>query len=276
MKIMRFLKLNKIAALCALCTMCVVICLSAVVIVSSGANGHGDLPPSEAPSVIQPSSSNPTLDYQGFPGPGTRIDRRAGNWSDDGNRAPSFAGGSGLSNAPFLINTAAQMGLMAHNVMNNIGGAASAHFQIIANIDLGAHNWVSRIGSSRLVSAQYIADGVANGTARPYDQWWHTPASLPVPAQFTGTLSAAIDPVTQQGFVVQNLHQVVFGNTGTHFWGGHNPGYVGNAGLFYHTGAGATFRDLTFENAFISSAGHGLEVLMRSIFLLSGCLRLIT
>ena len=58
----------------------------------------------------------------------------------DGSAAAAFAGGSGTSDSPYIINNGAQLALMANNVNNGVEGAASAYYKlgydIVLNIDV--------------------------------------------------------------------------------------------------------------------------------------------
>ncbi len=62
-------------------------------------------------------------------------------WTDEGNYATSFAGGSGTESDPYLISTAAQLAYLAYRVNFNSQTYSDTYFKQTANIDLSAYYW---------------------------------------------------------------------------------------------------------------------------------------
>lgn len=61
-------------------------------------------------------------------------------WTDAGNVAESFAGGTGIKDDPYQIATPGQLALLA--IENSAYQASELYFQIISDIDLSTHEWV--------------------------------------------------------------------------------------------------------------------------------------
>ena len=79
-------------------------------------------------------------------------------------RAASYSGGgNGLVGTAYKIGTAEELAYMAYTVNNNLGNAATAYYELTANIDLSAHYWLP-IGNYRAaVAGVNVANSTFNG-----------------------------------------------------------------------------------------------------------------
>ena len=83
----------------------------------------------------------------------------SGYWTDAGNYATSFAGGSGTSSDPYLISTPQQLAYLSYLVNNSSTNSryASLYYEQTANLDMSNYYW-KPIGSS-----SYSFEGCFNG-----------------------------------------------------------------------------------------------------------------
>ena len=86
--------------------------------------------------------------------------RNSGNWTDAGNYADSFAGGTGTEADPYLISTGAELAKLAVDV-NNGTNYSGQYFKLTTNIDLLDYYWTP-IGSSSSIYFAGNFDGGGN------------------------------------------------------------------------------------------------------------------
>ena len=94
-------------------------------------------------------------------------------WADGGAFAPSFDGGSGALNDPYLISTPKQLARMAYLINNEGGAYLRASYQLTADIDMSEKFWqpMGTWNNNRAFSGTFDgathdigADGVDRGT----------------------------------------------------------------------------------------------------------------
>jgi|GEM_PF-5597630 len=87
----------------------------------------------------------------------------ANTWNS--HKAASYSGGGDGTSAAtaYQIGSAAELALMAYNVNNNVGNAATAYYKLTSDIDLSAHYWIP-IGNYRAaVTGVNLANRTFNG-----------------------------------------------------------------------------------------------------------------
>ena len=84
----------------------------------------------------------------------------SGYWTDSGNYATSFAGGSGTSSDPYLIETPQQLAYLSYLVNNSSTNSqyASLYYKQTANLDMSAY-WWDAIGTSTYPFKGYYDGG---------------------------------------------------------------------------------------------------------------------
>ena len=99
-------------------------------------------------------------------------------WTDSGNYATSFAGGSGTESSPYQIATAGQLAYLAYliNTSSTNSTYRSLYYEQVADIDLSAHYWDAIGTSSYYFSGHYDGGGFTisglytqSGSSSTYD-----------------------------------------------------------------------------------------------------------
>lgn len=80
----------------------------------------------------------------------------SGNWTDSGNYATSYAGGTGTEDDPYLISTPEQFAYFAYRI--NSGSDIGANFLVTTDLDMSAYYWTP-IGTSSSRSFYGTFDG---------------------------------------------------------------------------------------------------------------------
>ena len=112
-------------------------------------NGGGKFTTSENENLDNTKANAPTND---------------GYWTDAGNYATSFAGGTGTEDDPYLISTPQQLAYLSYLVNNSSTNSqyASLYYEQTADIDLSAYYW-SGIGLFIDYNEYYVFSGDYNG-----------------------------------------------------------------------------------------------------------------
>lgn len=80
----------------------------------------------------------------------------SGNWTDSGNYAQNYGGGSGSSTDPYLISTPEQFAYFAYRI--NSGSDIGRNFLVTTDLDMSAYYWTP-IGTSSSRSFYGTFDG---------------------------------------------------------------------------------------------------------------------
>lgn len=80
----------------------------------------------------------------------------SGNWTDSGNYATSYAGGTGTEDDPYLISTPEQFAYFAYQI--NTGRDRGRNFLVTTDLDMSAYYWTP-IGTSSTNSFYGTFDG---------------------------------------------------------------------------------------------------------------------
>ena len=85
----------------------------------------------------------------------------SGYWTDSGNYATSFAGGSGTSSNPYLISTPKQLARLAYVINNSstYSSYKSLYYKQTADLDMSAFYWKAIGGGSSDFAGSYDGDG---------------------------------------------------------------------------------------------------------------------
>ena len=81
------------------------------------------------------------------------------SWTDSGNYATSFAGGSGTSTSPWRISTASQLARMAYLVNNSNSSYGGDYYILTADVDMSSYYWVPIGTSSSAFSGHFDGQG---------------------------------------------------------------------------------------------------------------------